>query len=106
MYVHNGIVNKEIGFHTIGNSTSLSAPGSILKIFWREPVSISVKVIFLVDGQHDGQVSRFLCRVENSLGLTHVWICQRRDGLSHYQDFDGPFGVRFYFERFLRTDVS
>jgi hypothetical protein len=54
MYVHSGIVNKEIGFHTIGNSTSLSALGSILKIFWREPVSISVKVVFLVDGQHDG----------------------------------------------------
>jgi hypothetical protein len=54
MHVHNGIVNKEIGFHTIGNSTSLSAFGSILKNFWREPVSISVKVIFLVDGQHDG----------------------------------------------------
>jgi hypothetical protein len=55
MYVHNGIVNKEIGFHTIGNSTSLSAPGSILKdfFFWK-PVSIGVKVIFLVGGQHDG----------------------------------------------------
>jgi hypothetical protein len=52
MYVHNGIVNKEIGFHTIGNSTSLSAPGSILKkkffFFWK-PVSIGVKVVFLVD---------------------------------------------------------
>jgi hypothetical protein len=47
-------VNKEIGFHTIGNSTSLSAFGSILKFFWREPVSMSVKVIFLVGGQHDG----------------------------------------------------
>jgi hypothetical protein len=33
MYVHNDIVNKEIGFHTIGNSTSLSASGSILKDF-------------------------------------------------------------------------
>jgi hypothetical protein len=55
MYVHSGVVDKEIGFHTIGNSTSLSALGSILKdFFWREPVSISVKVIFLVDGQHDG----------------------------------------------------
>jgi hypothetical protein len=49
-------------------------------------VSISVKVIFLVDGQHNGQVSRFLCRVENSLGLTYVWTCQRRGGLSHYQN--------------------
>jgi hypothetical protein len=53
MYVHSGIVNKEIGFHTIGNSTSLSALGSILKDFW-EPVSIGVKVVFLVDGQHNG----------------------------------------------------
>jgi hypothetical protein len=53
MYVHSGIVNEEIGFHTIGNSTSLSALGSILKDFW-EPVSIGVKVVFLVDGQHNG----------------------------------------------------
>jgi hypothetical protein len=53
MYVHSGIVNKEIGFRTIGNSTGLSALGSILKDFW-EPVSIGVKVVFLVDGQHNG----------------------------------------------------
>jgi hypothetical protein len=53
MYVHSGIVDKEIGFHTIENSTSLSAFGSILKDFW-EPVSIGVKVVFLVDGQHNG----------------------------------------------------
>ncbi len=55
MYVPGGIVNKEIGFHIIGNSTSLSALDSILKVFffWG-PVSISVKVIFLVDGQHNG----------------------------------------------------
>jgi hypothetical protein len=49
MYVHSGIVNQEIGFHTTGNSTSLSASGSILKIFW-EPVSTGVRVVFLVDG--------------------------------------------------------
>jgi hypothetical protein len=49
VYVHSGIVNQKIGFHTTGNSTSLSAFGSILKIFW-EPVSIGVKVVFLVDG--------------------------------------------------------
>ena len=29
MYVHSGIINEEIGFHTIGNSKSLSALGSI-----------------------------------------------------------------------------
>jgi hypothetical protein len=49
VYVHSGIVNQEIGFHTTGNSTSLSALGSILKGFW-EPVSIGVKAVFLVDG--------------------------------------------------------
>ena len=38
MYVHSGIINEEIGFHTIGNSTSLSALGSIfLKDFFWEP---------------------------------------------------------------------
>ena len=47
MYVHSGIVNEEIGFHTLGNSTSLSTLGSILKDFW-EPMSISVKVLLLV----------------------------------------------------------
>jgi hypothetical protein len=31
VYVHSGIVNQKIGFHTTGNSTSLSALGPILK---------------------------------------------------------------------------
>jgi hypothetical protein len=50
MYVHSGVVNKEVGFHTI-------EPFGVwfhFENFWKEPVSISVKVIFLVDGQHDG----------------------------------------------------
>ena len=35
MYVHGGLVNKEIGFHTTINSTGLSAPGSIFeRFFW------------------------------------------------------------------------
>jgi hypothetical protein len=66
MYVHSGVVDKEIGFHTIGNSTSLSAFGSILKIFWREPVSISVKVILLV-GQDETLYD--LIEFEDSWGL-------------------------------------
>jgi hypothetical protein len=33
MYVHSGLINKEIGFHTSKNLTGLSALGSILKIF-------------------------------------------------------------------------
>jgi hypothetical protein len=48
VYVHSGVVNQKIGFHTTGNSTSLSALGPILKIFWREPMSVGAKVILLV----------------------------------------------------------
>jgi hypothetical protein len=33
MYVHSGLINKEIGFHTSKNLTGLSALGSILKNF-------------------------------------------------------------------------
>jgi hypothetical protein len=48
VYVHGGLINKEIDFHTIKNSTSLSALDSILKDFW-EPMSIGVKVVLLVE---------------------------------------------------------
>jgi hypothetical protein len=34
VYVHGGLVNKEIGFHTVESSTGLLALGSILKDFW------------------------------------------------------------------------
>ncbi len=33
MYVHSGLINKEIGFHTSKNLTGLSALGSILEKF-------------------------------------------------------------------------
>jgi hypothetical protein len=65
MYVHSGMVNKEIGFHTIENLTSLLALGSILKDFW-EPVSIGVKVVFLVE--HD-ETLYDLIEFEDSWGL-------------------------------------
>jgi hypothetical protein len=53
MYVHGGLVNEEIGFHTIINLTGLSAPSSIFeRFFFGEPVSGSMKVIFLVE--HNG----------------------------------------------------
>jgi hypothetical protein len=52
VYVHGGLVNKEIGFHTIANLTGLSALGSILKRFFGEPVSGGMKVVFLVE--HNG----------------------------------------------------
>jgi hypothetical protein len=51
--VHDGFVDEEIGFYIDKIRRALSAPGSILKGF-EEPVSMGVKVIFLVDGQHNG----------------------------------------------------
>jgi hypothetical protein len=33
MYVHDGLVNKEMGFHTTINLTGLSVPGSIFERF-------------------------------------------------------------------------
>ena len=33
-------------------------------------------------------------------------ICQRKDRLSHYWNFDEPFGVRFHFENFWGNRVS
>ena len=54
MCVHSGIINEEIGFHTIGNSTSLSALGSIffLKDFFLGTMSGGMEVVFLVE--HSG----------------------------------------------------
>ena len=54
MYVHSGLIDKEIDFHTIENSTSLSALGSILKDF-REPMSVGVKVVLLVEDDTMGE---------------------------------------------------
>ena len=47
-------INKEIDFHTTKNLTSLSAFGSIFWKIFGEPMSIGVKVVLLVDGQHNG----------------------------------------------------
>ena len=52
MYVHGGLVNEEIGFHTTINLTGLSSPVSIFERFFGEPVSGGMKVVFLVE--HNG----------------------------------------------------
>ena len=52
MYVHGGL--KEVDFHTTKNSTSLSALDSILKDF-REPMSVGVKVVLLVEDDTMGE---------------------------------------------------
>jgi hypothetical protein len=56
-----------------------------------------VKVLLLVEGDTMGE---YLHPYTEFLGSTHAWTHQRRDGLSHYQNFDEPFGVRFHFENF------
>jgi hypothetical protein len=54
VYVHDGLINKEIDFHTTKNSTSLSTLSSILKDFW-ELMSVGVKVILLVEDDTMGK---------------------------------------------------
>jgi hypothetical protein len=51
VYVHDGYkrMNKKIDSHTTKNLTSLLALGSILKDFLREPMSVDVRVILLVE---------------------------------------------------------
>jgi hypothetical protein len=60
-------INEKIDSHITENSTSLSAFGSILKIFWREPMSVNVRVVLLVGVRQD-----------------YVHVYQRKDRLSHY----------------------
>jgi hypothetical protein len=54
MYVYSGIVNQK---NRLSHHWKFDEPfgaWSHFENFWREPVSISVKVVFLVDEQHNG----------------------------------------------------
>jgi hypothetical protein len=46
-------INEKIDSHITENSTSLSAFGSIFENFWREPMSVNVRVILLVGVRQD-----------------------------------------------------
>ena len=76
VYIHDGLINKEIDFHTTKNSTSLSALDSILKDFW-ELMSIDMRVILLVE---DDKTLYILCRVGNS------WGSQVQDSYKHVNE--------------------
>jgi hypothetical protein len=55
MYVYSGIVNQKNRLsHHWKFDEPFSAWSHFEKFFGGEPVSISVKVVFLVDGQHNG----------------------------------------------------
>jgi hypothetical protein len=60
-------INEKIDSHITENSTSLSAFGSIFENFWREPMSVNVRVVLLVGVRQD-----------------YVHTYQRKDRLSHY----------------------
>jgi hypothetical protein len=47
---------------------------------------VDVRVILLVE---DNTMVKYLHPYTESLGSTHAWTCQRRDGLSHYQNLTG-----------------
>ncbi len=102
-----GLVNEEMGFRTIKILMSLSAFGSILKNVL-EPMSAGVKVILL--GGHD-TTGEYL-HPYTELGAPKVYVYMYTIDASTKRwaftlpKFDEPFGSRFYFERFLRTDVG
>jgi hypothetical protein len=48
LYTMGTSYNEKLDSHITENSTSLSAFGSILKDFWREPMSVNVRVVLLV----------------------------------------------------------
>jgi hypothetical protein len=60
-------INEKIDSHITEVSTSLSAFGSIFENFWREPMSVNVRVVLLVGIRQD-----------------YVHAYQRKDRLSHY----------------------
>ena len=78
--------------HITENLTSLSALGSILKFFFREPTSVNVRVVLLVEDD------KTMYTMATSVS-TKKWALT-------LPKFDEPFGVRFHFERFLGTDVG
>ena len=72
--------------------------------FW-EPMSIGVKVILLVRGDIVGEY----LRPYTELRILRIHTCtdsSTKRWTFTLSKFDEPFGVRFYFKRFLRTDVS
>jgi hypothetical protein len=68
VYVHDGLINKEIDFHTNKSSTSLSEFDSIFERFFWKPMSVDMKVILLVDHNTTLYIP---CRFGNSWG-SHV----------------------------------
>ena len=61
--------------HLIQNSTSLSAFGSILKFFWREPMSVDVRVILLV-GYDKTMYTRINEKIDSC--IIKIWWAFRR----------------------------
>jgi hypothetical protein len=59
-------INEKLDSHITENSTSLSAFGSIFENFWREPMSVNVRVVLLVGYDKT------------------MYTYQRKDRLSHY----------------------
>jgi hypothetical protein len=48
---------------------------------------VDARVVLLVE---DDTMGKYLHPYTKFLGSTHAWTCQRRDGLSHYQNLTRP----------------
>ena len=75
--------------HLIQNLTSLSAFGSILKVF-EGTVSVDVRIILLVED-------------DTTLYTMVTSVSTKRWTLTFYPTFDEPFGVWFHLENFLEN---
>ena len=82
MYVHSGLIDKEIGLHISKNLTGLSRLVPFLEDFW-EPMSVGVKVVLLVE---DETTLYIPIELETLRVFMCMYMYQQKDGLSHYQN--------------------
>ena len=85
--------------------TSLSALGPTFERFFWEPMSVDMRVVLLVEGDTMGKHLHPYIELRTLRVHTCTDSSTKRWTFT-LSKFDEPFGVWFYFERFLRTDVG
>ena len=94
MYVHGGLVNKEIGFHTTIDLTGLSAPSSIFERFLGNRCQVVGKSYSWLNIM--GGYLHSYTEFRTLMVRTYTDLSTKRR-TSTLSKFDEPFGVRFHF---------
>ena len=100
MYVHGGLVNEEIGFHTTTNLTCLSVPGSIFESFLGNRCQVVWKSYSWLNTMGEYLYSYIEFRTLKVHTCTDLSTKRRAFTLSK---FDEPFGVWSYFWQIFRN---